>query len=482
MRDNKILSKNPLCFVPKTIENIDRIDCFWSNPEILDLLKKLDNITSKPNYTTEPLEKIAEVKGGKRLPKGTLYPETDFAPIPYVRVTDIMNNKIDLSNCAYISEAVHKTIRQYQLKKGNIVISIVGTIGETGIFEKKIEKCNFSENMAKIVVKNEKRINPYYLCYFLNSPISKKQIERLTVGALQYKLSLSSVRSIKIVYPESLSIQEQAVAEVRKYENKAQKTLQEYKKIVKKIKNVVSKRLNIDLRELSKEKTFRLRPEEIKDPGSRIDVPFNSPYLKRLRNKIQSYSYDKLSNLINIQKKGTISFTDYYNLVELDDIDEEIGKVRNIKATPELGSDKILFREDEILISKLQPEKGKIIIVNEELDGCVGSSELIPAILKSNRVTNQFLWTILRSRYILDQWEHQITGSSRMRIGREELRNTLVPIPKPEIQKKIVKETQEKLEMAKQLKREYEENIRTGKQVFLKCLTKNGKKWQELIL
>jgi len=475
MGNTKILSKNPLCFVPKTIKNLDRIDCSWSNPEVSDLLKKLDNIALKPGYTNEPLGRIAEVKGGKRLPKGTLYPETDFATIPYLRVTDIINNKVDLSNCAYISEAVHKTIKQYQLKERNVVISIVGTIGEVGILEQKIDKCNFNENMAKIVVRDEKQIYPYYLCYFLDSSLGKRQIERLTVGALQYKLSLSSVRSIKIVYPESLDSQERIVAEVQKYENKARGNLQEYKKLVKKIKNLVFEKLNIDLKGLRKDKTFRLGPDEIKDPGSRIDVPFNSTYLKELRNKIQSYSHDKSSNLINIQKKGTVPFTEYYNLVELDDIDEEIGEVINIKATPKLGSDKILFREGEILISKLQPEKGKIVIVNKELNGCVGSNELIPAKLKSNKVTNEFLWIILRSRYILDQWEHQITGSSRMRIGRQELLNTLLPIPKPEVQEEIVKETQEKLEMAKQLKREYEENIRRGKEVFLKCLTEEGK-------
>ena len=468
MENTKTINKKPLCFTFKIGKRLDRIDCSWPNPEISDLMDKLNNIGLKPGYEIKLLGEIAEVKGGKRLPKGTLYPETDFATIPYIRVTDIINNRVDLSNCAYITELLHETIKQYQLKTREVVISIVGTIGEIGVFEEKLDKCNFNENMAKIVIKSEKQVDPYYLCYFLDSLLGKRQIEQLTVGALQYKLSLASVRSIKVAYPESLDVQKKIVAEVQRYENKAEEKLKEYNKIIKEIKDVVPQTLGIGFPE-SKSKHFILESDKIRDVESRLDVPFNSPYLKELRNKIQSYSHDKLSKLIDMQTKGAVPFTDYYNLVDLDDIDEQIGKVINIKATPKLGSDKILFREGEILISKLQPEKGKIVIINKELNGFVGSSELIPVKLKSNKVTSEFLWIILRSRYILDQWKYQITGSSRMRIGKEELLSTLIPMP--EIQQEIIKETKKKLQMARQLKREYEENIRKGKEVFLEYLT-----------
>lgn len=474
MENTKTISKKPLCFTFKIGKRLDRIDCSWPNPEISNLMNKLNNIGSKSGYEIGLLREIAEVKGGKRLPKGTLYPETDFALIPYIRVTDIIGNKVNLSNCAYITELLHKTIQQYQLKTGNVVISIAGTIGEVGVFEEKLDRCNFNENMAKIVVKNEKQVDPYYLCYFLNSLLGKRQIERLTVGALQYKLSLASVRSIKIVYPKSLDVQKKIVGKVRQYENKAEERLKKYTRIIKEIKKIVPKKLGIVFPE-SKSKSFKLESNKIRDVEGRLDVPFNSPYLKELRNRVGLHFYDKLGNLVVMQKKGTVPFTDYYNLVDLDDIDGEIGEVTSIKTTLDLGSNKILFRKSEILISKLQPEKGKVIIVNENLDGCVGSSELIPVKLKNNKVTNEFLWIILRSRYVLDQWKYQITGSSRMRIGKEELLNTLIPIPKPKVQKEIVKETQAKLEMARQLKTEYEENIRRGKETFLEHLTEISK-------
>ena len=54
--------------------------------------------------------------------------------------------------------------------------------------------------------------------------------------------------------------------------------------------------------------------------------------------------------------------SDFYSLIDLEHIDELTGKIIKSIDVPELGSDKIYLKENSILISKLQPEKGKIVI------------------------------------------------------------------------------------------------------------------------
>lgn len=490
MGNTKILSKNPLCFVPKTIKNLDRIDCSWSNPEVSGLLKKLGSIALKPGYTNEPLGRIAEVKGGKRLPKGTLYPETDFATIPYVRVTNIENNKINLSNCAYISEILHETIKQYQLKRRNIVISIAGTIGEVGMLEQKIDKCNFNENMAKIVVRDEKQIYPYYLCYFLDSLLGKRQIERLTVGALQYKLSLSSVRSIKIVYPESLDTQKQIVAEIQKYEDKARENLQEYREIIEEIKNVAPKKLNIDLKGLGEDKIFGLEPEEIKDTGSRIDCYCHSSGYKNLIHILKKtekgeakYKLVKGDELnISIDKIDKKEFDENrakeFKYIEVKHTEKDIGLITGYLEDILLnlpGRARQKIKRNNVIIPRPIGSTEAIAIVTEEFDKDLCSTGFI-AIRARDFNEAVLLWAILKSDLVQKQFFHLQSGSLQPEITPKNFKEkVLVPIPTPQIQEEIVKETQEKLEMAKQLKREYEENIRRGKEVFLECLTEGGK-------
>ena len=84
--------------------------------------------TELPNGWREcRLGDVAEVKGGKRLPKGKLL-TTEKTPHPYIRITDFNGHKIDLSAIQYVREEIQKSISRYIVNKQDIIISNVGTI------------------------------------------------------------------------------------------------------------------------------------------------------------------------------------------------------------------------------------------------------------------------------------------------------------------------------------------------------------------
>lgn len=80
------------------------------------------------------LGEIATVKGGKRLPKGVnLIKEANSHP--YIRVRDL-NEKRTLNlndDYEYVDEETQKSISRYIVNEGDILLSIVGTIGLTAI-------------------------------------------------------------------------------------------------------------------------------------------------------------------------------------------------------------------------------------------------------------------------------------------------------------------------------------------------------------
>ena len=101
---------------------------------------------------TFPLRKIssfAKVKGGKRLPKGADL-QDEQTQHPYIRVTDMLDDGLNLSQIKYISREVHDKIKRYTIRPDDVYISIAGTIGRVGMIPKELEGSNLTENAAKI--------------------------------------------------------------------------------------------------------------------------------------------------------------------------------------------------------------------------------------------------------------------------------------------------------------------------------------------
>lgn len=155
------------------------------------------------------IKDLAEVKGGKRLPKGKqLIKEPNNHP--YIRIRDLGKTKyLQLnSDYEYVDDETQRSIARYIVNKGDILISVVGTIGLIGIVGDTLDKANQSENCDKII--NIKKILPEYLYYYLISSFGQDEIRKGTVGAVQPKLPLKNVQDISVFYP-SIKDQERIV-------------------------------------------------------------------------------------------------------------------------------------------------------------------------------------------------------------------------------------------------------------------------------
>ncbi|WP_323593968.1 restriction endonuclease subunit S [Aliarcobacter butzleri] len=153
---------------------------------------------------------VAEVKGGKRLPKGELL-TTEKTPHPYIRITDFDGHKINLSAIQYVTEEVQKSISRYIVNKQDIIISNVGTIGLCAKIPDELDNANLTENCVKLVF-DKNKIDTNFLYYHLISPDTQELINSLDVGSTQPKLPIYNIQKIDISLPP---LEEQkAIAEV----------------------------------------------------------------------------------------------------------------------------------------------------------------------------------------------------------------------------------------------------------------------------
>ncbi len=144
---------------------------------------------------------LATIKGGKRLPKGVSLMSTANSH-PYIRVRDLNNKRIlELnSDHEFVDDETQKQIARYIVQSGNIILSIVGTIGLVAIVGESLDNANLTENCVKIVATDA--IDSKFLYYYLKSPIGQVEIAKGTVGAVQAKLPIKNIQNIDVWVPQ----------------------------------------------------------------------------------------------------------------------------------------------------------------------------------------------------------------------------------------------------------------------------------------
>lgn len=160
-------------------------------------------IEQSKSVTHVELGSLADVKGGKRLPKGANLMSIPNSH-PYIRVRDL-NDVVFASlsaNYEYVDDETQKTISRYITTTDDVLISIVGTIGLTAIVDKSLNMANLTENCVKVT--NLHGISPEYLLLYLRSQHGSEEIKKGTVGAVQAKLPIKNIQALSVpLLPQS---------------------------------------------------------------------------------------------------------------------------------------------------------------------------------------------------------------------------------------------------------------------------------------
>ena len=151
-------------------------------------------------WNMSKLEYLCDVKGGKRLPADCELVDT-HTKHPYIRVRDVGSSRYVCitDQFQYIDEDTYNAISRYTVNTGDVVISIVGTIGLIGKIHSSLDGANLTENCVKLT--GVHGVTGDYLYYTLRFKKDIKEIDLLTVGAVQAKLPIYNIQSIKVLVP-----------------------------------------------------------------------------------------------------------------------------------------------------------------------------------------------------------------------------------------------------------------------------------------
>jgi restriction endonuclease S subunit len=84
-------------------------------------------------------------------------------------------------------------------------MTITGTYGVAAVVPADFGEANINQHSVKMII--GPRIDPDYLCIFLNSALCRPQIDRAVTGSTRLALDYTAIRNLRILYPEDLAIQ-----------------------------------------------------------------------------------------------------------------------------------------------------------------------------------------------------------------------------------------------------------------------------------
>lgn len=164
----------------------------------------------KPGYKQTEVGLIPQDWGTSRLQTmvqrntpiayGVLKPgEYVYDGVPLLQIRDVIHGDIDVDQLHRISSQLDAQYSRTSLVGGEIVVSLVGTIGKVALIPMTLAGGNIHRNLARLLLSQEH--DPAFVFYFLSSELAQAAIKLTTFGSTQALLNLADLRDLWSVVP-----------------------------------------------------------------------------------------------------------------------------------------------------------------------------------------------------------------------------------------------------------------------------------------
>ena len=308
----------------------------------------------------------------------------------------------------------------------------------------------------KVIKPNEEIVNPKFFYYLLS---------KIGVPSRGYNRHFSILKKQK--YPKiPKPKQDQIVAQIEPIEKKIKDIKIQITPPQEIINKVFAREFEFDLErfeELKKEMFFKV---DLKNFANHSDLRFSVSDFRNyliFKGSSKIIPQDKFSEIsikdISIKhkctnlKKGELDKANL--LVELENVSNHNGQIFDIKEVEEIGSDKLLFADADILTTKLRPYLGKTILNNFD-EEAIGTTEWIPLKIDQTKIIKEYLFYILLSNLYTEKAILLMSGKNHPRIKPEILFDFKIPNIDLSTQQKIVNEIKAEFDKQEEIKKNIE--------------------------
>jgi type I restriction enzyme, S subunit len=158
------------------------------------------------------------VDAGRGISYGVVQPGHHIdAGIPIVRVTDIRNGRIDHTDPLRVAPEIAAKYRRTELKGGELLLTLVGTVGETAVVPNTLCGWNTARAVAVIPVREDP--GPHWVRYALQTGGAREYINGRLNTTVQATLNLGDVAALPVPMPNR-TIRERILGILRTLDDK----------------------------------------------------------------------------------------------------------------------------------------------------------------------------------------------------------------------------------------------------------------------
>lgn len=334
--------------------------------------------------------------------------------IPYITGKNIKNGNIDYNNVKYISEDDFNQISQKrELRMDDILISMIGTIGEIGIIRENVRF--YGQNLYVLRLDKSQIMNMYFYYYFSQGVVKNSLISQKNNSSQGY-IRAGHLENLEIPIP-SLETQEKIV------------------KILDKFTNYVTE-LQSELQSRTKQYTYYR------------DKLLSEEYLTKVTKEMEE---DRRLNVVTLGEIG--EFARGNGLQKKDFLEEGNPVIHYGQIYTKYGfvADEVLSNVSDEIFSKLRKaQKNDILIATtsenvEDVGKSVvwlGDEEIgFSGDMYSYRTeqNSKYIAYYFQTNAFQKQKERKVTGTKMIRIHADDMEKFEIPLPPLSLQNKIVK-------------------------------------------
>jgi restriction endonuclease S subunit len=302
---------------------------------------------------------------------------------------------------------------------------------------------------------------PFIWAIFSNNNVLKAAQASFGGSAGQQRVSADFIKNFPAVLPEYNT----QITMVRQLENNLKMfkdKLHEADELLSGMDNLLLERLDISPISIKSRTAVAVKLGTLK-----MDNTFSANYYHSERlaiihalEKDTAISTRKLADIVDFCR-NIVSANNGKPYLGLAGIVSNTGELSGVEEEAE--GQAFEYKTGDVLYARLRPYLNKVLYA--ETDG-ICSTEFHVMRVNCNDVLPEYLAAIMRSKIIVSQTKHMMTGNTHPRISNDDVKNLRLPVPSLDIQHTIVNEIRKSIEQVRRLKQEAESEWATAKEQF----------------
>lgn len=409
----------------------------WSTTTAVELSKnnRIDSEFFHPNYLASE-EKVLDTKECKNLgqlgrfligPFGSAFHVSNYDPTSnyrYIRGKDVKPFTLLDDDNVYMPEKDYKRLIKYAVIPGDLLISVVGTLGNVAIVPESIEGI-FS---CKSTVFRDSIIDPYYLLAYFNSKYGRDCLLRRQRGAIQTGLNKDDLKTVPVPIFQN---EEKVIADLIR---NSLKLSHKSKTVYTEAQELLEKELGMYSIEWESVNKYEASFSEVVGSG-RIDSDYFQPKYKKLDEICKKHKNYKIGQISVPLETGQYASNysgkgrRYIRGVNIKS-DGFIDKVNILNTAAVAINSKTLVEVNDILITRVG-SIGNCALVEEDFGGSFYSDNLIRVRLHPNysdEISPYYLLLLFKGLYGQMQMTRYSRGSVQQRLNQSQLSQINIPI------------------------------------------------------